>query len=240
MAIPKLLEKMRHSVQDTGDQMTGSLDLENASSISLSIGNGDSNNLTITKMSAMDSVLVSAHGGIMMDSSTNNITFVGSGEGKGIISGLEDPTEADQAATKQYVDNNGGTFQAIYGTTTYEEIVTAYNQGKSITLYHSSYPTYIFDLVTIPTESNTLIFRYRDYSNFNYATTYYYYCTIDSSSTWNGIYGQTSGQVATSIYRSGATNISSSTGYYRPIRVSTAAPTSSDGNTGDIWIQYSV
>ncbi len=41
------------------------------------------------------------------------------------------------------------------------------------------------------------------------------------------------------ISYSGTTTISSSTAYYRPIRVSTSAPSSSDGNVGDIWIQYS-
>lgn len=40
------------------------------------------------------------------------------------------------------------------------------------------------------------------------------------------------------ISYSGTTTISSSAAYYRPIRVSTSAPTSSDGNVGDIWIQY--
>lgn len=35
------------------------------------------------------------------------------------------------------------------------------------------------------------------------------------------------------------TAISSSVGYYRPIRVSMFEPTASDGNTGDIWVVYS-
>ena len=46
------------------------------------------------------------------------------------------------------------------------------------------------------------------------------------------------GQFTGSIYRNGQTTISSDTAYYRPIRVSTSAPTSSQGNVGDIWIQY--
>lgn len=41
------------------------------------------------------------------------------------------------------------------------------------------------------------------------------------------------------ISYSGTTTITASTAYYRPIRVSTSAPKSSDGNVGDIWIQYS-
>lgn len=41
------------------------------------------------------------------------------------------------------------------------------------------------------------------------------------------------------ISYNGITTVSSSAAYYRPIRVSTSAPTSSDGNVGDIWIQYS-
>ena len=166
--------------------------------------------------------------------SGNNITLTNAN-----ITLTADPTANMQAATKQYVDNNGGTFQAIHGTTTYEEIVEAYNQGKIITLYHNDYSDYIFDLTTIPKNSNLLYFRHRNYSNFSYATTYNYYCTIDSSSSWSPIYVTLPSQVTTSLYRNGQTDLSSSIGYYRPIRVSTSAPTASDGNIGDIWIQYS-
>ena len=40
------------------------------------------------------------------------------------------------------------------------------------------------------------------------------------------------------ITGNGDTPISASTRYLRPILISTAEPTASDGNIGDIWIQY--
>lgn len=168
----------------------------------------------------------------------------GSGSGTTLTSAnitlANDPTDNMQAATKQYVDNNGGTFQAIHGITTYEEIVEAYNQGKIITLYYDAHPTKIFDLTTIPTGSNTLYFKQKEYNNNGTATTYNYYQYIDSSSNWStNNWVHIPGNVATPLYYSSETTLSSSKGYYRPIRISTSAPTSSDGSVGDIWIQYS-
>lgn len=55
----------------------------------------------------------------------------------------------------------------------------------------------------------------------------------------NAAMPKSGGTFTGAIQYSGTTTISSTTGYYRPIRVSMAAPTSSDGNIGDIWIQYS-
>lgn len=55
---------------------------------------------------------------------------------------------------------------------------------------------------------------------------------------WNSYSSDLGGAADSPIYYNSSTSISSTTGYYRPIRVSTAAPTSSDGQVGDIWIQY--
>lgn len=55
----------------------------------------------------------------------------------------------------------------------------------------------------------------------------------------NAAMPKSGGTFTGAIQYSGTTTISSSTAYYRPIRVSTSAPSSSDGNIGDIWIQYS-
>lgn len=55
----------------------------------------------------------------------------------------------------------------------------------------------------------------------------------------NAAMPKSGGTFTGAISYSGTTTISSSTAYYRPIRVSTSAPSSSDGNVGDIWIQYS-
>lgn len=55
----------------------------------------------------------------------------------------------------------------------------------------------------------------------------------------NAAMPKSGGTFTGAIQYNGTTTVSSTTGYYRPIRVSTVAPTSSDGNIGDIWIQYS-
>lgn len=153
-----------------------------------------------------------------------------------------DPTNNMHAATKQYVDNSGGIFYATYGTTTYNEIVEAFNKGKGVKALYSNTSSYIyiFDLVTRPTGSNTLFFAANngdlDVSDLNGSKCY---ISINSSSSWNlsnAKYDRTSGTLQKS---SGGTDLSSSTRYYRPILTSTSAPKSSDGAIGDIWIQYS-
>ena len=154
----------------------------------------------------------------------------------------EDPDVAMEAATKQYVDNSGGIFYATYGTTTYAEIVEAFNKGKGVKALYSdtSSYVYIFDLVTRPTGSNLLYFAANngdiiDGTNLNTAK---YYVYINSSNTWgvsNKKYTSTSGTISKS---SGTTTLSSSTRYYRPILTSLQAPTSADGQVGDIWIVY--
>lgn len=135
------------------------------------------------------------------------------------------------------IDNAGGVFIATYGTTTYQEIKDAYDSGKDVVCYYSNS---IYDLCTIPTGSNQLYFYNREYSatNRGYANTSTFYFYLNSSNTWYGLYGTTPSSMGTSVYRNNSTSISSSTGYYRPIRLSTAEPTSSDGYVGDIWIQY--
>lgn len=234
MAIPKLLEQMRHAVQDTGDEMTGGLSINNDTYSTLTIGNNDDNSLIIGKNSLLDSVLITANGGIQLTSKTNKIDFV---SGQGSISGLADPTETDQVATKNYVDNNGGTFYATYGTTTYAQVVAAYNAGKTVkALYKdTSSFVYIFDLVTRPTGNNTLYFTAHPY-NAN-ANVYDITLSLTSTSSWAIVDSMRRSIVSSPLQYNGITTINTNP-YYRPIRVSTSAPTSSDGNVGDIWIQY--
>ena len=180
MAIPKLLDQMRHAVQDTGDTMTGPL------------------------------------------------TII-------------EPKENSEAASKNYVDsaleNAGGTFYATYGSTTYEDVVAAYNAGKTVKALYSNTSSYIyiFDLVTRPTGSNILYFIARPYNA--YANTYDTTCKLTSDSSWNIVSTSRRTSVSDPLQYNDSTPISTNP-YYRPIRVSTSAPTSSDGRIGDIWIQY--
>lgn len=153
----------------------------------------------------------------------------------------EDPDVAMEAATKQYVDNSGGIFYATYGTTTYAEIVEAFNKGKGVKALYSdtSSYVYIFDLVTRPTGSNTLYFAANngDTANGDNLNAEKYYIYINSSNTWS-ISNKRYNYTSSSLYTSGTTSLSSSTRYYRPILTSLQAPTSADGRVGDIWVVY--
>lgn len=135
----------------------------------------------------------------------------------------------------EQIDNAGGVFIATKGTTTYQEIKDAYDSGKDVIVPFNGA---IYELVTIPTGNNTLAFQKRQFNNDGKATTCFYFMSLNSANTWDGAFSSTPGQIANSIYRNGETTITSSTGYYRPIRISTSEPTASDGQIGDIWIQY--
>lgn len=148
----------------------------------------------------------------------------------------EDPDVAMEAATKQYVDNSGGIFWAEYGVTTYEEVVSAFNQGKMIVAHMSSNPTQIFDLVTAPNNNNTLYFAVRNKSTpIGLSARYVIY--VNYASSW-GASNNTNYDAANAIRCHIDTKITASEGYYRPIRVSLNPPTSTDGRVGDIWVVY--
>lgn len=231
MAIPKLLEIMRNSLSGEDWNYNKKLKLSN------------NNETDKTEIIAGNAEFYKSNdygfGFDIQEYTTNDgddiLSLYGMNSGNVVIQNVGTPVEDNDAVNKAYVDNNGGTFTAIYGTTTYAEIVKAFNQGKTIYCYHSSYTSTIYMLATRPTDSNVLYFY--DLKISNYATTYCRYCQINSDDTWST--GLTSnGQVYNKIYSNSSTTIASQTGYYRPIRVSTAEPTSSDGNMGDIWVQY--
>ena len=161
----------------------------------------------------------------------------------GSDSGTDKDDGSKKLATEEYVDNSGGTFYAIYGTTTYQEIVDAFNAGKTCKALYSNETSYkyIFDLVTRPTSSNPTLYFISDHGNYTGSiTTQAAAIYIDSSSSWAFSLSGTKKHISAAIYSVGVTSpISSDTAYYRPIRVSTAAPTASDGRTGDIWVVYS-
>lgn len=153
-----------------------------------------------------------------------------------------DPTTNMQAATKQYVDNSGGIFYATYGTTTYAEIVEAFEKGKGVKALYSNTSSYvfIFDLVTRPTGSNTLCFAANNKDIIGDSDLYgpKYCLYINSNSSWtvsSNRYDYTSNTLRKSA---GTTSLSDTTRYYRPILVSTTEPTANDGDVGDIWLVY--
>lgn len=134
----------------------------------------------------------------------------------------------------EQIENAGGVFVATYNTTTYQEIKDAYDSGKDIVI---PYDGNIYELITIPAGNNILTFQRRQFNNDGYANTYYRYITITPNNVWNKGIAYNS-KIFTSIYNNNQTAITSSQGYYRPIRLSTEEPTASDGYVGDIWIQY--
>ena len=136
----------------------------------------------------------------------------------------------------EQIENAGGVFIATRGTTTYQEIKNAWDGGKDVIVVFNSD---IYMLTEIPTGSNTIKFYYRDFSNIGYSTTSTKYLTLTSANVWSSsAIDEYPVQIGRPITGNGDTPISASTRYLRPILISTAEPTASDGNIGDIWIQY--
>lgn len=136
----------------------------------------------------------------------------------------------------EQIENAGGIFIATKGTTTYQEIKNAWDSGKDVIVVFNSD---IYMLTEIPTGSNTIKFYYRDFRNRGYSTTNTKYLTLTSANVWSPsvIVEQPKG-ITTPMTWNGVTPITASVKYLRPILVSTNEPTVSDGDIGDIWIQY--
>lgn len=136
----------------------------------------------------------------------------------------------------EQIDNAGGVFVATKDTTTYQEIKNAWDSGKDIIVVFNSD---IYMLTEIPTGSNTLKFYYRDFRNKGYSTTNTKYLTLTPTNAWSSSATvEQPAQLSRPITGNGDTPISASTRYLRPILISTAEPTASNGQIGDIWIQY--
>lgn len=136
----------------------------------------------------------------------------------------------------EQIENAGGVFIATKDITTYQEIKDAWDSGKDIIVVFNSD---IYMLTEIPTGNNTIKFYYRDFRNRGYSTTSTKYLTLTSANAWSPLVTieQPTG-ITTPMTWNGTTPISASTRYLRPILISTAEPTASDGSIGDIWIQY--
>lgn len=136
----------------------------------------------------------------------------------------------------EQIENAGGIFIATKDTTTYQEIKDAWDSGKDIIVVFNSD---IYMLTEIPTGSNTIRFYYRDFRNRGYSTTNTKYLTLTSANVWSSsVIVEQPTQMGRPITGNGDTPISTSVRYLRPILISTNEPTASDGNIGDIWIQY--
>lgn len=136
----------------------------------------------------------------------------------------------------EQIENAGGVFIATKDITTYKEIKDAWDSGKDIIVVFNSD---IYMLTEIPTGSNTIKFYYRDFRNRGYSTTSTKYLTLTSTNTWSpSVTIEQPTGITTPMTWNGTTPITASVKYLRPILISTAEPTASDGNIGDIWIQY--
>lgn len=139
------------------------------------------------------------------------------------------PVENMEVATKQYVDNSGGAFFAIYNETTYEEIKDAYDKGK-IVLAKERNNNAIYYLSYIA--SNAIFIRILPSS----VTTSQYMQCNSITSAWEK---KTSDICNNNVYKTKETPIEhDEKSYLRPIIASQNAPTAADGNIGDIWFQY--
>ena len=136
----------------------------------------------------------------------------------------------------EQIENAGGVFIASKDITTYKEIKDAWDSGKDIIVVFNSD---IYMLTEIPTGSNTIKFYYRDFRNRGYSTTSTKYLTLTSTNTWSpSVTVEQPTGITTPMTWNGTTPITASVKYLRPILISTAEPTASDGSIGDIWIQY--
>lgn len=136
----------------------------------------------------------------------------------------------------EQIENAGGVFIATKDITTYKEIKDAWDSGKDIIVVFNSD---IYILTEIPTGNNTIKFYYRDFRNRGYSTTSTKYLTLTSTNTWSpSVTVEQPTGITTPMTWNGTTPITASVKYLRPILISIAEPTASDGSIGDIWIQY--
>lgn len=258
MAIPKLIQETRDRLAlqnangDTSIHLTASEEIDKKTGMHIrSASNGNVADLWTTTQDAFTSVDLTTSGygnsanvRLTADAEEgraqlqlNTVDFFNSKLYPNILyvsdvqlRGLQDPTDATDAATKNYVDTameNAGATGTITGVSI---------NGESIATSGTA---------DIPKGTNAVWGAVKLTSS-----------TSSSADAWSGVAAAPSavksaydlanaampksgGTFTGAIQYNGTTTVSSTTGYYRPIRVSTVAPTAADGNVGDIWIQYS-
>lgn len=139
-----------------------------------------------------------------------------------------DPNQNLEAATKQYVDNAGGGFEVTYGETTQAEIINAYQAGKIVYCIKDNKVYYLSQ----NSDASLIIFINSEYGSI----------TISSNDEWSQdnitpAKLQNTNTFTQMQFMNGASTLN--IGQARNITISTNEPTASDGNIGDIWIQYS-
>lgn len=131
----------------------------------------------------------------------------------------------------EQIENAGGAFIATYGTTTFAEVKAAYEAGKVLQCIDTT-ATSARPIASLLLARPNVAFVF---GNFN--KTY----QITSKNVWqtqeSPIVKKSGSTMTGSLVAYNPTAINSNSEIHNTI-ISTAEPTASDGNIGDIWIQY--
>lgn len=129
----------------------------------------------------------------------------------------------------EQIENAGGTFIATYGTTTFEEVKAAYDAGKVLQCIDTSGAAFPVAPLLL---ARKIAFIFGNF-NKNYV--------ISSNNVWqtqeSSIVKKSGSTMTGALVAYNPTAINSNSEIHNTI-ISTAEPTASDGNIGDIWIQY--
>lgn len=132
----------------------------------------------------------------------------------------------------EQIENAGGAFIATYGTTTFEEVKAAYDAGKVLQCIDTSGAASPVASLVLARPNVAFVF-----GNFN--KTY----QITSKNVWqtqeSSIVKKSGSTMTGALVAYNPTVINSNSEIHNTI-ISTVEPTASDGNVGDIWIQYEV
>ena len=130
----------------------------------------------------------------------------------------------------EQIENAGGAFIATYGTTTFAEVKAAYEAGKVLQCIDTSGAARPIASLLLARPNVAFMF-----GNFNKIY------QITSKNVWqtqeSPIVKKSGSTMTGALVAYNPTVINSNSEIHNTI-ISTAEPTASDGNIGDIWIQY--